>query len=284
MKIQNLYLTLVAGLSLIAPIRAAEKIPTNEAVMLQVGEKSVGLKDLLADFKETKIKVIEPEAKKEVEFVGFPIIELLDKYAGKTWRKADGVLFTALDGYKSDVLVKKILKYNPVLAYRYANNAEFKINNPGQNEKNVSLAPYYLVWDNIKNPELKRAGGYNWPYQVAALSSIEYSKHYAKAFPLLKASADEKAGFDYFKNYCMTCHAVGGEGGTKGPTLWPYPALFAGGLQRFTAWTIEPSKIKAGTTMPPLNPELTVPERKEISKKIYAYLSALHKLKSTPKK
>jgi hypothetical protein len=119
--------------------------------MLQVGDKSLSLNDLKAQFQEKKITVEEPHMKGAVELIGFDFIQILDTQL-PNWKKADGILVTALDGYKSDVSVAKILKYKPTLAFKFTKQSEFKIDNKLQNEKDVDLGPYYLVWDNISNP------------------------------------------------------------------------------------------------------------------------------------
>ena len=53
----------------------------------------------------------------------------------------------------------------------------------------------------------------------------------------------------------MKCHALGGEGGKKGPDLKlidTFKRLSSADLKR---WIIDPAKMKPGTTMPPLAAE-----------------------------
>ena len=222
--------------------------------------------------------VYETHLKTNVTYKGYPLIELLDAYFKDEWRKKDGILFEAMDGYRSDVSVAKILKYKPLLAYSFESGANFAFDNKAQNEKDVPLGPFYLVWDNISNPELRREGAHGWPYQVVRLDPIQYAEYYAKAFPIKKPTAAQRQGFEHFKNYCMSCHSVSGdEGGAKGPVLYPNPEVIQKGFSSFRKWAQNPSSVKPGTTMPPLNPGLNQAERDEVTKLIYKYLIALNK-------
>ena len=40
------------------------------------------------------------------------------------------------------------------------------MDNLQQRQKDVPLGPYYLVWDNIRDPELVADGGTYLPYQI----------------------------------------------------------------------------------------------------------------------
>lgn len=275
LKSLSLFALLILNLS----CQSATKIEEPQEVTLSFGDKDLTLDQIKKIVETKKLTVFEAHVKKPVEFLTIPLVPLLDSQLGADWQKTDGVLFTALDGYRSDVSVKKILKYKPHLAFAFAeSNKAFIIDNPAQNEKDVDLGPFFLIWDNIKNPELKREGSYGWPYQVASIATIQYASYYSKAFPIKNPSADHKKGFEYFKNYCMTCHSVSGdEGGAKGPVLYPNPDVVKKGYKHFRKWTQTPSQVLPATTMPALNPELTQKERDEVTSLIYKYLIALNK-------
>ena len=40
------------------------------------------------------------------------------------------------------------------MTFARADDQPFTINNRNQQERDVPLAPFYLVWDNLENPEL----------------------------------------------------------------------------------------------------------------------------------
>jgi cytochrome c2 len=166
-----------------------------------------------------------------------------------------------------------------VLAFRYQNpQSPFTYNTKG-NEGVIDLGPYYLVWDNISHPELIKDGEYGWPYQIAEIEPIQYASYYSKVFPFKKTNNLVREGFEAFKKNCMACHALKDQGGQKGPQLWPYPPLARFGREKFMQWVLSPQKLAPQTTMPSLNPELPLKERKKLASKIYLYLSALHKSK-----
>jgi len=257
---------------------ATKKVDPQDTT-LTVGGKDLTLKEIKKVVAAKKLTVFEAHLKTPIEFQTIPLIPILDTQFGVGWRNTDGILFTALDGYRSDVAVPKILKYKPHLAFAFADaNKEFKVDNAAQNEKDVELGPFFLIWDNISNPELKREGSYGWPYQVVSITAIQYASYYSKAFPIKNPTPDHKKGFNLFKNYCMTCHSVSGdEGGAKGPVLYPNPDVVKKGYKHFRKWVQTPSQVLPATTMPALNPELTQKEREEATSLIYKYLIALNK-------
>ncbi|MEZ4816104.1 MAG: cytochrome c [Bdellovibrionota bacterium] len=263
----------------IVSCQSSKLVEEQAPISLTINEKDLSLEELKQIATPVKVTVHEAHLNTPIEYLAFPMVALLNSQFGEEWKKSDGILFTALDGYRSDVSIEKILKYKPLLAFSFADESKaFKIDNKAQNEKDVELGPYYLIWDNIRNAELKRTGAYGWPYQVDQIDRIQYASYYAKAFPIKNPTPDHKKGFELFKTYCMSCHSVSGEeGGAKGPALYPNPGVIQRGYSSFRKWTQSPSKVKAGTTMPPLNTNLTAKERDEVSSLIYKYLIALNK-------
>lgn len=239
--------------------------------------KSAKLTELKKGFGEKTIKVNDPYNQGWVsEFKGFPLTELLDKHL-EGWRNKDAILTTALDNYKLSIPVSKIIKYNPYLVYSFNDpKKKFVFDNPSQNAKNVNYGPFYLVWDNINHPTLKRSGFYDWTWKIIKIESIQYDTYYAKAFPLLNPTPNQKSGFEYYKSYCISCHSVTGEeGGKKSAPLIKHPLFEKNDLRLFSNWVLNPKELKADTTMPALNMQLTEAERNEITALIYDYLMAI---------
>ena len=81
-----------------------------------------------------------------------------------------------------------------------------------------------------------------------------------------------EAGLSNVKANCLTCHTVNGFGGEK---VDGNLALVARGLPsaEFIKWTLEPSAVRPGTTMPALSTNLAEVERRAIAHSIYEYLS-----------
>jgi hypothetical protein len=247
---------------------------------LKISSKEINIEQLQKITPEVEISYKGEYSQKIYNAIGFALIPVLNSIYGESWKNFEGILFTALDGYKIDIPTTRILKYNPVLTYRYKNpQSPFTYDSKG-NEGIIELGPYYLVWDNIKNPELIKDGGYGWPYQIAEIDTIRYASYYSKVFPFKKVDSSIREGFEAFKKNCMACHALKDQGGQKGPQLWPYPPLKRFGREKFTQWVLSPQKLAPQTTMPALNPELSLKERKKLASKIYLYLAALHKSKN----
>jgi hypothetical protein len=258
---------------------AQDNNPLLHSNNLKISSKEIKFEQLHKITPEVEIAYKGESSQEIYSAIGFALIPILNSIYGDSWKNFEGILFTALDGYKIDIPTTRILKYNPILAYRYKNpQSPFTYNSKG-NEGVIELGPYYLVWDNIKNPELIKDGGYGWPYQIAEIETIRYASYYSKVFPFNKANSSIREGFEAFKKNCMACHALKDQGGQKGPQLWPYPPLKRFGREKFTQWVLSPQKLAPQTTMPALNPELSLRERKKLASKIYLYLAALHKSK-----
>jgi len=78
---------------------------------------------------------------------------------GPEWEaKTKTIEFRALDGYVSRVDVTRLANGKAYMAFARADRSPFTVNNLAQNEKNVPLGPYYLIWDNRADPELLLEG------------------------------------------------------------------------------------------------------------------------------
>ena len=233
----------------------------------------------LIDAKPTAIKVFEPHLsvdgrKVAVEYVGFPIDAVLAKLFGTHWQVSNGNFdFRAVDGYVSSISPQLLEKYKPVLAFRRKDGRAFTVDNPRQHEKNVPLGPYYLVWSNISNEALFKEGAYHWPYQV---NEIKANTEFPSALIPNKSGQRYANHIKLAQKYCLTCHQINGAGGNK----------FASDLvistkkmqqPQFIQWVTAPEKVKAGTSMPPINPALSAAERNNIATQLYDYLTAFPK-------
>lgn len=84
-----------------------------------------------------------------------------------------------------------------------------------QGKREVTPAPFYLVWD--KTPYGPQRP---WPYQLARISVLATATAYGKAYPgHLAADAQVMVGFGVYKQRCMSCHSVNLSGGELGPEL-----------------------------------------------------------------
>jgi mono/diheme cytochrome c family protein len=250
------------GLGFGASIAIAEKIPSPEALE-QSGARPVTL------------TVIEPHLSEPghpvaIAYMAFPASAVLSAALGPDWTtKAKTIEFRALDGYVSRIDAAPLTSKKAYLAFARADHSPFSIDNLTQNEKNIPLGPYYLVWDNREAPELLSEGARDWPYQVIDVSIFNASEAALRP-PGFNPALE--VGLSNVKANCLTCHKVNGFGGEK---VEGNLALVARRLPaaEFVKWTLEPSAVKPDTTMPALSTNLGEVERRAIAQSIYEYLS-----------
>jgi len=162
----------------------------------------------------TNVTVLEPHEQKLMQFSAISVNALFDHLFGKSWQKNEQVLFTANDGYQSSIPVKTFLEHNSFLAYKKTNRTNFQIINYLQNKEQAQLGPFYLIWDNInKSKDLFPAS--LWPYQIIAIEFVTFAEKFPKVSPPASSDAPTKRGFVVFKNFCMNCHSINGNGGKK---------------------------------------------------------------------
>ena len=231
------------------------------------------------------LTVYEPHESKDRRYKGFPIGGLLTAVYGERWQSAEEILFTCSDGYQPSIPTIKFETYDGYLVFASPDKEEFTLVNTLQNNELVRLGPFYLVWDNIKYPQLKAEGGSDWAYQVTTIDLISFSDRFPNMAPPGNGSEEAKRGFLSFRKYCMTCHTINGEGGGKSVEL-NYPANVTEYIKEtwLMKWIDKPTSIRYNTTMPALNPDLK--DRGKTIKEIIAYLRAMKdkKLEPAPEK
>jgi mono/diheme cytochrome c family protein len=203
-----------------------------------------------------------------VSYLAFPAPVGLAAALGPDWsRRAKTMEFRALDGYVSRIDVARLTSGKAYFAFARADRSPFAVDNLAQNEKNVPLGPYYLVWNNRSDPELLAAGARDWPYQV---DDVLISDESDAALRPPGFDPALEPGLAKVEAQCLTCHKVNGYGGDKaGGNL----AAIARSLARSDFVKPEPSAVRPGATMPALSPYAPEAERRATAESIYAYLS-----------
>lgn len=233
-------------------------------------------KDLAGEI--TDIRVIELHeatggSNPEVTYTAIPLEKMLQYLYPKAWQGFDGeVYFHALDGYLSILEGSKAREGEAYMAFARADGKPFTIDNKNQNEKDVPLAPFYLVWDNLKNPALKTSNAYAWPYQVYQLELVPADR--LQALLPDNASPSIEEGFHAFRNNCLSCHNIAGVGGRKfGMDV--RQVIKGRSREELYEWIDEPSAINKYTTMPPLAPGITGENRQRVINSILDYLQSI---------
>ena len=220
------------------------------------------------------VKVFDQNELENRKYNGFPVNDLFTAVYGENWKDAEEILFTCSDGYQPSIPSIRFKKYPSYLVYASPDKKEFTLLNKLQNNELVGLGPFYLVWDNLKHPELKAEGESDWPYQVITIDLISFSDRFPNMAPPKESSEDIKSGFLSFRKYCMPCHTINGEGGGKAVEL-NYPVRVTEYLKEpwLIRWIDNPTSIRYHTTIPALNPNAK--DRETIIRNIIAYLKAM---------
>lgn len=241
---------------------SAEPLPSVDELRMKIGADPI------------VVKVIEPhlsdaENRTMVEYVGHRAGDVLSVALGADWREQGGMIeFRALDGYVSRIEAARFEPGKAFVVFARADRAEFVVDNIAQNQEGVPLGPYYLVWDNISDPELLAEGTGNWPYQVSDIALPSVSEEALLPQGLAEAY---RRGVELAKAHCLNCHRVNGYGGEKfGGDLAVITKSLA--RDRFVDWVLDPSSIMSSTTMPALSAQLSEAERIQVAIALYDYL------------
>jgi len=209
------------------------------------------------------VRVIDPYEEEEVEFEALRFDAVLDAIYGRGWRDEEEVLFDCRDGYQPTVPVERIVAHNALLAFARRDRAEFTLRKRESGAlKQVDLAPFYLVWENLDDALMRAEGDYGWPYQLVAVDLIRARDHFPKMAPPPSAPAPVQAGFAAFRAHCSRCHTLNGEGGSIGPELnGPIPVAKIRDTAWLRRWIDDPSRVLPTARMPRMNPALADRER-----------------------
>ncbi len=178
-------ITLVTALTFFfLSCQSTKKLPVLPEHTLTVGTKNVSFADIKSKVQEVPIAYADPYGNGPQTAIGFPLSEVLKNFLGENWKEMEGMHFTARDGYKTSVPMSKILKYEPVLAFRYTDaTLAFTANKKTKVPQVVELGPYYLVWNNIQHPEVKQNGYKDWPYQIIRIDSVKHVSQFVMTAP-----------------------------------------------------------------------------------------------------
>ncbi len=241
---------------------SAEPLPSVGDLRVRIGSDPI-----IAEVIEPHLSVGESHT--TVEYVGYPAGEVLSVVLGNDWREnSDEIEFRALDGYVSRIEVTRFEPGKAFIVFSRADQTSFVVDNRAQNQENIPLGPYYLVWNNIAFPELLTEGATNWPYQVNEILPSIISDDALLPEGL---AAPYRRGAELAKAHCLNCHRVNGYGGDK---FVGDLAAISKNLARdyFVDWVLNPSSLMSNTTMPALTAQMSEAERVQIAAALYNYL------------
>jgi len=245
--------------------------------------KTVTVESLKKEYPSELITVYEGHEESEASYRGVKFNTLLEKVYGGTWdgksqnQGVDEALFSCIDGYQPSVPLNKALTHQAYLVYERANGKPFEFVDKTTG-KVISYGPLYLVWENIKDNQIKMEGLNFWPYQVATVDLITFAEQFKKLIPAQKLSKIQTRGFIAYRIHCMQCHRINGSGGDKGIEL-NYPASVTEYFkpQWLKKFITNPQSVRKDSPMPPFNTDY--PHYQRTVREIIEYLKAISKSK-----
>jgi cytochrome c2 len=210
-------------------------------------------------------------------YQGISLIPLLDAVFDPQWKTRDAIKLTSSDGYQPIIPVRVILKYDGMIAIGENGRRGFSplARNNGET---VDPGPFFLVWENIQDVAAKKESWLSWPWQLTTIELTSFEREYPHSSPPPASHESVKKGFLAFRQHCMKCHAINGDGGDIGPEL-NYPVSVTEYWQpewliRFIA---DPQSVRANSKMIPFYRD--VDNRPELIADIIEYLKAMTRKK-----
>jgi len=210
-------------------------------------------------------------------YQGVSLIPLLDAVFDSQWKTRDAIKLTSSDGYQPIIPVPVILKYNGMIAIGENSRGVFS---PlaRSNGETVDPGPFFLVWENIQDVAAKKEPWLSWPWQLTTLELTSFEREYPHSSPPSASPESVKKGFLRFRQHCIKCHAINGDGGNIGPEL-NYPVSVTEYWQpewliRFIA---DPQSVRANSKMIPFYRDID--NREVIIADIIEYLKVMARKK-----
>lgn len=236
------------------------------------------LSELAAQFSPQEVKIFDPVENREKTFRAIPTNAVLDKVYGTDWHNKEEMVAAALDGYESTISVSRFLKYNSFIAYEDVNRPQFVLVK-ASDAKLVELGPFWLVWDNINQPDLKAWVSYGWPYQLGSISFAKTAERFANSVPPKDSPENVRRGFEDAREFCMNCHKINGDGGSKGPELIKTGDVAKLSKEKLrpmiTDINMVPVDEKTGEKVSGMVLRNEIPNRDQVADDIVAYLYAM---------
>jgi len=229
----------------------------------------------LIQIKEGSISVTvdNPTDLKGHTYEGISLPVLLEQVFGNTWETFDLVKFITLDGYQPVIPTNKIIAGSCVISTGEKGYSGFsKLQR--KNGESVDPGPLYLVWENIKDKGAKEDSWLSWPWQITGIELTSFFREYPRSAPPTLSGESANEGFLAFRQHCIKCHTINGDGGHVGPEL-NYPVSVTEYWKE--EWLIrfieDPQSIRANSKMIPFYRD--VKNRQGVISSIIAYLKAM---------
>jgi mono/diheme cytochrome c family protein len=226
--------------------------------------------------------VYDPLEQASITYKAIPLKTVIDKIYGEAHAHAEEILLTCSDGFKPSIAQEQFDNASAYLAFERVGQKSFSLTNKLEGNKRVELSPVYLIWDLPKN-----APKHEWAYMIVGLDRVSFAKTYPQIAPLTaggiaaESAASVQRGFVAFRNHCLACHTINGEGGDKAPELnFPVNITEYYNETWLRKWIADPTSIRFSTTMPAL--AVDPAEREVVMTDLIAYLKLMAYNKRQP--
>ncbi len=213
--------------------------------------KKLDLNGLTAIAPPQNITVFEHHESQEATYRAIPVREIFNAVYGHNWKGMGEALFTCTDGYQPEVPVSQLQKFQSYFGFERAGSPNFLMINKLQGSEKILLGPFYLIWDNLKSPELRAKGAKGWPYMLASVDMVRSEERFPHMAPPARSAENVHRGFEAFRANCFACHKVNGEGGDKSFDLnQPVSVTEYFKNEWLKKWIRDPQSLRPGTSMP----------------------------------
>lgn len=223
--------------------------------------------------KLASLKVDNPTDSRIYTYQGVLLKTFLKQVFGEDWQKFDAVKFVAKDGYAPVIPMASIKAHTGLIAVSEEGRQDFSPL-PRSNGETVNPGPFFLVWENIEDAGAKTDDWLSWPWQLVRVELTSLATEYPNSSPPKESDEKVRQGFLAFRQHCMKCHAINGDGGDLAPEL-NYPVNVTEYRQpQWLARFIEnPQSVRADSKMVPFYRD--VQNRKMLIEAIIAYLKSM---------